>query len=310
MGEAGLGAEEQATRRARRAAADREAAERAGAVDADARRRAQEDVRRWSAGAEGERIVAETLTVLGRYGWTTLHDMRWPGRQRANIDHIAIGPGGVVVIDAKNWSGDVRVAGSTLWQNAHAQTSKVQGAADAASAVTALLAPQHRTAVRAVVCLVAQEQQPVLADGGAVVLGRWQLPGHLLDLPVRLSVHEVAEIATLLDRELNGRGTAPAPAATKRGRRGTSSGRSGARPAARAVPRTAARAPRQDRRPARRTAARLVEVAFLIGLGLTAVHYLPQASVWFAGHLVTSVPPVDRATPDPTPVDPAAVPTP
>ena len=36
-----------------------------------------------------------------------LHDRRIPG-SRANIDHIAIGPGGVTVIDAKNYQGKVR----------------------------------------------------------------------------------------------------------------------------------------------------------------------------------------------------------
>lgn len=38
-----------------------------------------------------------------------LHDRRMPGRVRENVDHIAVGPGGVTVIDAKNYRGRVRV---------------------------------------------------------------------------------------------------------------------------------------------------------------------------------------------------------
>ena len=46
--------------------------------------------------------TAATLVVL--------HDRRVPGRGRANIDHIAIGPGGVTVIDTKSSRGRVQIA--------------------------------------------------------------------------------------------------------------------------------------------------------------------------------------------------------
>jgi hypothetical protein len=63
----------------------------------------------WRKGADGEGKAAVRLAKLldGR-GVTLLHDRRGPGR-RTNIDHIAIGPGGVTVIDAKNVKGAVRV---------------------------------------------------------------------------------------------------------------------------------------------------------------------------------------------------------
>jgi len=38
-----------------------------------------------------------------------IHDRRIPGRGRANIDHLAIGPGGVTVIDTKSSRGQVQV---------------------------------------------------------------------------------------------------------------------------------------------------------------------------------------------------------
>ena len=55
-------------------------------------------VRAWERGASGERIVGARLDRIA--GIEVLHDRLIPG-SRTSIDHIAIGPGGVYVIDAK-----------------------------------------------------------------------------------------------------------------------------------------------------------------------------------------------------------------
>jgi len=60
----------------------------------------------WAKGAVGERKVAACLDSLARQSVMALHDRRIPG-SRANIDHIAIGPSGVFVIDAKRHAGKV-----------------------------------------------------------------------------------------------------------------------------------------------------------------------------------------------------------
>jgi hypothetical protein len=66
--------------------------------------------RAWMQGADGEAKVAVRLSkLLDGTGVHLLHDRRLSGRRRANIDHLAIGPGGVTVIDAKALSGKVRV---------------------------------------------------------------------------------------------------------------------------------------------------------------------------------------------------------
>ncbi|UQI46342.1 UvrD-helicase domain-containing protein [Streptomyces sp. HU2014] len=64
---------------------------------------AQWDVRNWEAASEGERKVAAKLHVLTRRGWRLLLDRRWPGTRAANVDMLLVGPGGVFVIDVKNW---------------------------------------------------------------------------------------------------------------------------------------------------------------------------------------------------------------
>jgi hypothetical protein len=63
----------------------------------------------WRRGAEGEEHTARRLNALlhGR-GVVLVHDRRMPG-SRANIDHLAVGPGGVTVIDTKRMKGRVRV---------------------------------------------------------------------------------------------------------------------------------------------------------------------------------------------------------
>ena len=288
--DAGRGAEEQVSRRARRVAELRAAAERGEAVDAAALERLRRDQRAWAAGAEGERRVADVLAHLTRYGWTVLHDVRWPGRQRANLDHVAIGPGGVFVVDAKNWSGDVRVTEGGLRQNGYGRAAAVEGVSQAAAAVTTLLAPQHRSAVRGVLCLAGQEDQPVTTVQGVTVCGRWQLPEHLLAQPVRLSVYDVVDVARHLHAELGAAAPGPSSATgkrgggasgrTPRGSSGRTSGRSAGRPTARASMRASGtrggRPAAADRHRRRRTG---------LGEALTRL-VLTLGALWFVVNVV------------------------
>jgi hypothetical protein len=77
----------------------------AGLAVTTARRR--ELVASWRQGAKGERQTAKLLAKLEREGWKVLHDLAIPG-SRANVDHLAVGPGGVWVIDSKLWGRRVR----------------------------------------------------------------------------------------------------------------------------------------------------------------------------------------------------------
>jgi hypothetical protein len=64
----------------------------------------------WRRGAKGEVFAGARLEKhLAGTGVRLLHDRRVPGKGKANIDHIAVGPGGVTVIDAKNYQGNVTV---------------------------------------------------------------------------------------------------------------------------------------------------------------------------------------------------------
>jgi hypothetical protein len=70
--------------------------------------RSSPDTVAWRRGAAGERRTARLLARLERRGWAVLHDLAIPG-SAANIDHLVIGPGGVLAIDSKHYRGQLRV---------------------------------------------------------------------------------------------------------------------------------------------------------------------------------------------------------
>lgn len=71
----------------------------------------------WLAGAIGEQRVAETLTALPM-SWTVIHDrLLMPGITESNLDHVLVGPPGVVLVDAKNYAGDITVWNDSLFQH-------------------------------------------------------------------------------------------------------------------------------------------------------------------------------------------------
>jgi hypothetical protein len=73
-----------------------------------------QSTRAWSTGAAGEEKLARELAGID--GIHMLHDRRIPGT-RANIDHIVLAPGGVFVVDAKNYRGLIKVRDrGPLWR--------------------------------------------------------------------------------------------------------------------------------------------------------------------------------------------------
>lgn len=108
-------------------------------------------------GAQGEEATAEALAGLPTDQWRVLHDLRWPGRRYANIDHVVVGPGGIFVIDSKHWSGRVEVRGDVLMQNGRRREKAVASAADSAIAVAELLPGLNPELVTPVLCFVRDE---------------------------------------------------------------------------------------------------------------------------------------------------------
>jgi hypothetical protein len=84
------------------------------------------DTGAWRRGATGERRTARLLAPLERHGWVVLHDLAIPG-STANIDHLVIGPGGVVAIDSKQYRGQLRVdRDGMVWHGRHLLVSALR----------------------------------------------------------------------------------------------------------------------------------------------------------------------------------------
>jgi hypothetical protein len=105
-------AREHERRKARREGAARDGHPRIGALLL-ALREAPAHERRWARCAAGEQMVADALAKRCRSELVVPHDRAIPG-SRANIDHIAIAPSGVWVIDTKRYAGKIKVANSLL----------------------------------------------------------------------------------------------------------------------------------------------------------------------------------------------------
>jgi hypothetical protein len=137
----------------------------------------------WARGAGGEEHVAKFLAKYLDEGVVVLHDRRIP-RSRANIDHIAVAPSGVWVIDSKRYKGKVAVSkplfGKAKLTIAGRDKSKlVEGLAKQVALVEAVMpevAPG--VAVRGALCFV---------DADLPMLGKLSFNGYPLLYPKPLA---------------------------------------------------------------------------------------------------------------------------
>ena len=149
----------------------------------------------WRRGAAGERRTARRLAALERDGWAILHDLAVPG-SRANVDHLVIGPGGVFVIDSKQYRGRLQMDPSgRLWRGRYPLALTVRAASFEADRAAQVL-PDPGMAVVPIVA-VHGAQVPwgkVVIDGVPVVPAK-RLPDMLRQLPAVLGPERVAWLA-------------------------------------------------------------------------------------------------------------------
>jgi Nuclease-related domain len=152
------------------------------------------DATAWRRGAAGERRTARLLHPLERQGWAVLHDLALPGG-RANLDHLAIGPGGVFVIDSKQYRGRLQFDGSgRLWHGRYPLATTLRAVEFEANRAAQVLADPQ---VVVPIVAVHGAQVPwgkVVVDGVPVVPAR-RLPSMLRGLPAVLGPERVADLA-------------------------------------------------------------------------------------------------------------------
>ena len=151
--------------------------------------------------AEGAEGAARVLAELPTLGWRVFHDMRWPGRRFANIDHVVVGPTGVFVIDTLAWPGNIEVRDGVLRQDGRRRDRSVLAASDAVEALAELLPGLDAKAVHAVLCF--DRDEPVFGWAGDVMVCS---PANLVTLlasrPSVLDAQIVADTANALSRSL------------------------------------------------------------------------------------------------------------
>jgi hypothetical protein len=166
-------------------------------------------------GAEGERRTADALAMLPASGWFVLHDVRWPGKRFANIDHVVVGPGGVFVIDSKAWSGVVDVRDGVLRQNGYQREEAVVAAADAAVAVGERVPGLASYAVKPVLCF-AGDQGVEGYTRGVILCTPEKLVAMLLSRPQVLDAPAVGRTWRGLQEALKAATAAPPPSPPRR----------------------------------------------------------------------------------------------
>src|SRR5215218_951236 len=153
------------------------------------------DTLAWRRGTAGERRTARLLAPLERRGWAILHDLAIPD-SAANIDHLVIGPGGVLVVDSKQYRGRLQVdRDGMLWHGRHLLVSalrKVLWQADQADEVLGVADIQVAVVVAAHGAAVPWGVRQ--ADGVTIVPAR-RLPDLLQALPPILGPERVAWLA-------------------------------------------------------------------------------------------------------------------
>jgi hypothetical protein len=149
----------------------------------------------WRRGAVGERRTARLLGQLELHGWAVLHDLAVP-RSQANIDHLLIGPGGVFVIDSKQFRGRLQLDPSgRLWHGSFPLAPALRAVSFEADQTAQVLTDPDVVVVP--VMAIHGTQVPwgkVVMDGVRVVPAR-RLPSMLRQLPAVLGPERVAAVA-------------------------------------------------------------------------------------------------------------------
>ena len=179
----------------------------ADALDAKAAR-LQARARRYREGAVGERATADVLDGRSGDGWLVLHDLAIAG-SKANIDHIVVAPGGVFVVDSKNWSRAPKVRSGTLWVGKFPQRHELSTISWEVEQVDAALRAalgDRNLRVTGIVSLTGvAPNEEALTVGEITAVAVRNLVSHIARRPTVLNLEQVEIVANALDRSFDSR---------------------------------------------------------------------------------------------------------
>ncbi len=161
------------------------------------------DALSWLRGVRGEQEAVRRFDKLGA-GWTVMHSIP-VGEKDSDIDHLAVGPGGVFAINSKRHvDKSVWVAGGRLLVNGHQQDHIRNSAYEAARTAKALAARGIDVPARAVVAISGAKSITIKAPANwkgrpVDVVSMRQLP-RLLTRARVLDDHQVARVVDIVSR--------------------------------------------------------------------------------------------------------------
>ena len=149
----------------------------------------------WRQGAARERRTARLLDPLERHGWAVLHDLALPD-SRANVDQLVIGPGGVFVIDSKQYRGRLQLdASGKLWHGRYPLAPVLRAVSWEADQAAQVLPDPGVAVVPIVAVHGAQVPWGKVVTDGVPVLSAPRLPSLLCQLRAVLGPERVVWLA-------------------------------------------------------------------------------------------------------------------
>lgn len=146
-------------------------------------------------GAAGEANTARAIRQLRSEGWTSVHNLRF---EAGDVDHVAIGPGGVVVIETKSRDADWEWLYGTVYPAQWSRQAR-EGAFRVAHFVKQT-SGLRVTPLAAVVLWARGGPDRTESVDGVPHLSGHALADHLRSLPPTLDPHQVAAIHHGLSR--------------------------------------------------------------------------------------------------------------
>ncbi|MGN6252008.1 MAG: nuclease-related domain-containing protein [Marmoricola sp.] len=154
--------------------------------------------RAWRVGAAGEQAVAAQLAKLGPE-WRVLHSIE-VGNRGSDIDHVLIGPGGVLTVNAKNHPNtSIWVGGDTFMVNGQ-RVPYVRNSRHEAKRAGRLLSERAGFPVNVLGVIAVMgahkgftiKKQP--EDGAVVIVQRRRIAQYAQGLPRRMTEREIEAI--------------------------------------------------------------------------------------------------------------------
>lgn len=154
-------------------------------------------------GSTREEMTSVAMTSLSTGEWTVLHNVAWPGRRRASIGHVVVGPPGIIVLSTQSWSGRVVLDRGVLRHEGRNRIDALREATAAAAAVASVWPDPPPAPVHPMLCLTGVNR-PSAWLGGVTVCSTAALAPAMTALPVVLTEEQVRLVVSDLRWLLRG----------------------------------------------------------------------------------------------------------